>query len=170
MGEAGSGEIEVALELPIVRIAAFVGESPSSGNMASVVRLESMLSDEVLLALARRNGDSETAYLLPEGDDRWQLRWFTPGLEVDLCGHATLKLGLIRDWRRAIISSRNLSPGVPSPLTPSLASSPSTLPTMVVSHSTFPSTPPASQKPRKGCSLPLASSGQTYALFTALAI
>lgn len=83
----------MALELPIVRIAAFVGESPSSGNMASVVRLESMLSDEVLLALARRNGDSETAYLLPDGDDRWQLRWFTPGLEVDLCGHATLAAG-----------------------------------------------------------------------------
>ena len=83
----------MTLELPIARIDAFVGDSTQSGNTASVVRLQKMLPDEVLLALARRNGDSETAYLLDKGDGRWQLRWFTPGVEVDLCGHATLAAG-----------------------------------------------------------------------------
>ena len=80
-------------QLPIARISAFVGERPYSGNIASVVRLQKMLSDEVLQALALRNGDSETAYLLDSGKGRWQLRWFTPGVEVDLCGHATLAAG-----------------------------------------------------------------------------
>ena len=81
------------MELPLVRISAFIGSTPLSGNTASVVRLQTMLPDEVLLALALRNGDSETAYLLESGRDRWQLRWFTPGEEVDLCGHATLAAG-----------------------------------------------------------------------------
>ncbi|NRA74365.1 MAG: PhzF family phenazine biosynthesis protein [Planctomycetes bacterium] len=83
----------MTLELPIARIAAFVGDSTQSGNTASVVRLQKMLPDGALQALARRNGDSETAYLLDRGDGRWQLRWFTPGVEVDLCGHATLAAG-----------------------------------------------------------------------------
>jgi len=80
-------------ELPVVRVSAFVRNLPYSGNTASVVRLPRMLPDEVLQALARRNGDSETAYLLEAGEGRWQLRWFTPGMEVDLCGHATLAAG-----------------------------------------------------------------------------
>lgn len=81
------------MELPISRIAAFAGEDPLSGNTASVVQLQEMLPDAVLQALARRNGDSETAYLLAAGKNRWHLRWFTPGVEVDLCGHATLAAG-----------------------------------------------------------------------------
>jgi len=81
------------MELPLVRISAFIGSTPLSGNTASVVRLQTMLPDDVLLALAFRNGDSETAYLIESGRDRWQLRWFTPGAEVDLCGHATLAAG-----------------------------------------------------------------------------
>ena len=81
------------MELPFARIAAFIGSTPLSGNTASVVRLQTMLPDDVLLALAFRNGDSETAYLLESGEGRWQLRWFTPGVEVDLCGHATLAAG-----------------------------------------------------------------------------
>ncbi len=80
-------------ELPVVRVSAFVRNRPYSGNTASVVRLPRMLPDEVLQALARRNGDSETAFLLAAGEGRWQLRWFTPGMEVDLCGHATLAAG-----------------------------------------------------------------------------
>jgi PhzF family phenazine biosynthesis protein len=83
----------MVLELPIARITAFVGKNPQSGNTASVVRLETMLDDDVLQALARRNGDSETAYLLDQGNGRWLLRWFTPGVEVDLCGHATMASG-----------------------------------------------------------------------------
>jgi PhzF family phenazine biosynthesis protein len=81
------------MELPFARISAFIGSTPLSGNTASVVRLQAMLPDDVLLALAFRNGDSETVYLLDSGEGRWQLRWFTPGVEVDLCGHATLAAG-----------------------------------------------------------------------------
>ena len=83
----------MTLELPIARIAAFVADQGRLGNTASVVRLPHMLPDSVLQALARRNGDSETAYLVEIGDGRWQLRWFTPGVEVDLCGHATMASG-----------------------------------------------------------------------------
>lgn len=66
------------------------GDKPHSGNPAGVCRLEAELSDADLLGLAQSNNLSETAYLLPKGEDVWSLRWFTPGCEVDLCGHATL--------------------------------------------------------------------------------
>ncbi len=80
-------------QFPIARVAAFVGAPDQLGNNASVVILPSMLPDAVLQAVARRNGDSETAYLVEIGASHWQLRWFTPGVEVDLCGHATLAAG-----------------------------------------------------------------------------
>lgn len=67
------------------------GDKPHSGNPAGVLRLIDPLSDSDLLGLAQSNNLSETAYLLAmEEPDLWSLRWFTPGLEVDLCGHATL--------------------------------------------------------------------------------
>ncbi|PHN05084.1 PhzF family phenazine biosynthesis protein [Flavilitoribacter nigricans] len=59
------------------------------GNPAAIVPLESWLSDDVLQAIALENNLSETAFFVPEGSG-FQLRWFTPGMEVDLCGHATL--------------------------------------------------------------------------------
>lgn len=59
------------------------------GNPAAVVPLKTWLSDDLLQAIALENNLSETAYFVPiEGG--FQLRWFTPGMEVDLCGHATL--------------------------------------------------------------------------------
>lgn len=66
------------------------GDTPHSGNPAGVMLLDEMLPDGDLLGLAQSNNLSETAYLVPEGPDHWHLRWFTPGHEVDLCGHATL--------------------------------------------------------------------------------
>jgi len=59
------------------------------GNPAAVVLLETTLPDEVLQKIAAENNLAETAFLLP-GDEAWDLRWFTPTMEVDLCGHATL--------------------------------------------------------------------------------
>lgn len=59
------------------------------GNPAAVVPLESWLPNEVLQAIAEENNLSETAYFVKSGT-RYQLRWFTPVAEVDLCGHATL--------------------------------------------------------------------------------
>ena len=63
-----------------------------AGNPAAVCLLDAPLPDEVQLQIARENNLSETAFLLRR-DDRWQLRWFTPGGEVKLCGHATLASG-----------------------------------------------------------------------------
>ncbi|KQT53077.1 isomerase [Aureimonas sp. Leaf460] len=60
------------------------------GNPAAVVPLDAWLPDDVLQRIAMENNLSETAYLVPEGPARWALRWFTPTIEVPLCGHATL--------------------------------------------------------------------------------
>ena len=59
------------------------------GNPAAVCPLERWLDDALLQAVAAENNLSETAYFVAEGDG-WRLRWFTPEVEVDLCGHATL--------------------------------------------------------------------------------
>jgi PhzF family phenazine biosynthesis protein len=59
------------------------------GNPAAVMPLEEFPADEVLQAIAAENNLSETAFLVPQGND-YRLRWFTPAVEVPLCGHATL--------------------------------------------------------------------------------
>lgn len=80
--------------LPFAELHAFCdGDAPHTGNPAAVVLLERELDDAILAGIARSNNLSETAYLLPEAEDRWSLRWFTPGVEVDFCGHATLAAG-----------------------------------------------------------------------------
>lgn len=61
-----------------------------SGNPAAVCFPEEVFSDEMLLRIAQENNLSETAFLKKITDDNYELRWFTPGAEVDLCGHATL--------------------------------------------------------------------------------
>lgn len=65
---------------------------PFAGNPAAVVTLESMPSDGWMAAMARETNASDTGFVLPESgsDADFQLRWFTPEMEVDLCGHATL--------------------------------------------------------------------------------
>lgn len=64
-------------------------DKPFTGNPAAVCVMEEPLPDRFMQKLAMENNLSETAYLLREGNG-WRLRWFTPGAEVDLCGHATL--------------------------------------------------------------------------------
>lgn len=59
------------------------------GNPAAVCIMDSWLSDELMLNITRENNLSETAFAVPE-QDKFRLRWFTPGGEIDLCGHATL--------------------------------------------------------------------------------
>ncbi len=59
------------------------------GNPAAVVPLDRWLDDATMQALSLENNLSETAFFVPEGDG-FRLRWFTPTVEVDLCGHATL--------------------------------------------------------------------------------
>jgi predicted PhzF superfamily epimerase YddE/YHI9 len=60
-----------------------------AGNPAAVCLLQEPLTDEVMASIAREMNLSETAFVLWEGD-AWRLRWFTPAVEVPLCGHGTL--------------------------------------------------------------------------------
>jgi len=76
------------MELPLFQVDAFTNQV-FSGNPACVMPLEEMLPDEVLLQLAQENAVAETAFLFG-GKGCYRLRWFTPDLEMDLCGHATL--------------------------------------------------------------------------------
>lgn len=77
------------------------------GNPAAVMPLDSFLPDPVLQAIAEENALSETAFVVPRGDE-YDLRWFTPKNEVDLCGHATLAtaLVLLRVLRRTTATLR----------------------------------------------------------------
>ncbi|HIB03842.1 MAG TPA: PhzF family phenazine biosynthesis protein [Candidatus Marinimicrobia bacterium] len=74
--------------LPIYQVDAFASEL-FRGNPAAVVPLEEWLPDTVLLSIALENNLSETAYLVPDRNG-YHIRWFTPVVEVALCGHATL--------------------------------------------------------------------------------
>ena len=76
------------MELPIYQIDAFT-DRLFAGNPAAVCPLPRWLKDETLQAIAAENNLSETAFFLAEGEG-YRLRWFTPALETDLCGHATL--------------------------------------------------------------------------------
>ena len=62
---------------------------PFTGNPAAVCVMESWPSEESMMKLAMENNLSETAFIVKE-EKRYHLRWFTPGTEVELCGHATL--------------------------------------------------------------------------------
>ncbi|WP_233888800.1 PhzF family phenazine biosynthesis protein [Paraburkholderia flagellata] len=76
------------MKLRIFQVDAFSSRT-LEGNPAAVCPLESWLPDEMLKAIAAENNLAETAYFVGHGG-RYQLRWFTPQVEVDLCGHATL--------------------------------------------------------------------------------
>lgn len=82
------------MELPLFQVDAFA-DAPLRGNPAAVVPLEGWLDDALMQAIARENNLSETAFLAraDAGDADFRLRWFTPVVEVDLCGHATLAAG-----------------------------------------------------------------------------
>ena len=69
-------------------------DGPFTGNPAAVCPLKSWLPDSVMQQIAMENNLSETAFIVPNGDD-FDLRWFTPAVEVKLCGHATLATGAL---------------------------------------------------------------------------
>ena len=76
------------MKLPVFQIDAF-SDKVFGGNPACVVPLENWLKDEVLLKIAQENAVAETAFFVKKGNN-FHLRWFTPDIEMDLCGHATL--------------------------------------------------------------------------------
>ena len=76
------------MKLQIYQVDAF-SQVPFHGNPAAVVPLDSWPSDSVMQNIALENNLAETAYFVPNGNG-YDLRWFTPTVEMDLCGHATL--------------------------------------------------------------------------------
>ena len=75
-------------EYKIFQVDAFT-DTLFKGNPACVVPLKKWLPDGLLLKIAKENAVAETAYFI-EHEDHFHLRWFTPDIEIDLCGHATL--------------------------------------------------------------------------------
>jgi len=76
------------MSVPIFHVDAFA-ERPFKGNPAAVCILEQRADDGWMQAVAAEMNLSETAFIVPQ-EEVFELRWFTPGAEVDLCGHATL--------------------------------------------------------------------------------
>ena len=76
------------MQYQIFQVDAFANEV-FKGNPACVVPLKKWLPDDILLQIAKENAVAETAFFIQDGDV-FHLRWFTPDLEMDLCGHATL--------------------------------------------------------------------------------
>ncbi len=76
------------MRTPVYHVDAFTSRR-FGGNPAAVMPMKTFLPDADMLAIAAENNLSETAFLVPEGSD-YRLRWFTPQVEVPLCGHATL--------------------------------------------------------------------------------
>jgi len=82
------------VQLPFVQVDAFA-DAPFIGNPAAVMPLDAWLPDATLQAIAAENNLSETAFTIPDasGEADYELRWFTPQVEVQLCGHASLASG-----------------------------------------------------------------------------
>lgn len=76
------------MKIPLYQVDAFASRV-FAGNPAAVCPLEAWLPDATLQSLAAENNLSETAFFVGRGGS-YELRWFTPAIEVDLCGHATL--------------------------------------------------------------------------------
>lgn len=76
------------MRLPIYQVDAFTDEL-FRGNPAAVVPLTTWLPDDLMQKIAAENNLAETAFIMRDGGD-WAIRWFTPTVEIDLCGHATL--------------------------------------------------------------------------------
>jgi PhzF family phenazine biosynthesis protein len=100
------------MKIPFYQVDAFTSRA-FGGNPAAVMPLDAWLPDDVLQAIAMENNLSETAFFVPSGNQRFQLRWFTPAVEVPLCGHATLASAhvilrmLHRDWDAAHFDTKS---------------------------------------------------------------
>ncbi|MBT5433383.1 MAG: PhzF family phenazine biosynthesis protein [Rhodospirillaceae bacterium] len=82
------------MRYPLYQVDAFTGHL-FGGNPAAVMPLEEWLRDDLLQEIAAENNLAETAFFRPGADEAFELRWFTPTVEVDLCGHATLATAFI---------------------------------------------------------------------------
>jgi len=102
--------------IPYWHVDAFASQ-PFSGNQAAVVIVEQWPSDATMVAIAEENMFAETAFLIatPEAQADYALRWFTPTVEVALCGHATLASGhvlLSGDGSRDVVTFSTRKAGI----------------------------------------------------------
>jgi PhzF family phenazine biosynthesis protein len=96
----GSGSVEEHdMAIPYYHVDAFTDEL-FTGNPAGVCILSAFLADNVMQRIAAENRHSETAFVVPRADGDFDLRWFTPKVEDDLCGHATLASAYVLALRK----------------------------------------------------------------------
>jgi PhzF family phenazine biosynthesis protein len=87
------------MAIPYYHVDAFTDEL-FAGNPAGVCILSAFLDDSVMQKIAAENRHSETAFVVPRADGDFDLRWFTPKIEDDLCGHATLAAAYVLTLRK----------------------------------------------------------------------
>ena len=95
------------MQIPYFHIDAFTDRC-FSGNPAGVCPLEAWLPDEMLQAMAAEHQQAETAFTVKDQGGGYSLRWFTPTMEMDLCGHATLAAAHAL-WRHGYESGHELT-------------------------------------------------------------
>jgi PhzF family phenazine biosynthesis protein len=87
------------MAIPYYQVDSFTGEL-FAGNPAGVCILSAFPSDSIMQKIAAENRHSETAFVVPRADGDFDLRWFTPKVEDDLCGHATLASAYVLALRK----------------------------------------------------------------------
>src|SRR6185437_3213352 len=85
--------VKVKMKIQYFEVDAFANK-PFHGNPAGICPLKQWLDDALMQNIAAENNLAETAFFVPRGDD-YDLRWFAPAVEIDLCGHATLASAFI---------------------------------------------------------------------------
>src|SRR5271165_7158288 len=90
------------MNVPIYQVDAFSSKL-FGGNPAAICPLDDWLPDALMQAIAAENNLAETAFYISK-NGKYHLRWFTPGVEVDLCGHATLATRPETSRRMSIIT------------------------------------------------------------------
>lgn len=99
------------MKLPIYQIDAFANKA-FEGNQAAVVPLDSWLADDVMQSIAQENNLAETVFFVKE-ESAFNIRWFTPCKEVNLCGHATLAAAFVLfevlGYQQEVINFNSLS-------------------------------------------------------------
>src|SRR4051812_40475 len=88
-GGGGRDRYRRRMGTPLIWVDAFT-DTPYRGNPAAICLLDAPLDETEMQALAFELGLAETAYVVPRGGTAYDLRWFTPTVEIPLCGHATL--------------------------------------------------------------------------------
>ncbi|OLS12969.1 MAG: phenazine biosynthesis protein PhzF family [Promethearchaeota archaeon CR_4] len=82
------------MKIPLFYVDAFT-DKIFSGNPAAVCPLDNWIDDELMQNIAFEHNLSETAFFVPKGDATFEIRWFTPKMEIDLAGHPTLATGYV---------------------------------------------------------------------------